>query len=99
MAKTEIFPLELLAVVRLRFTFISSQSKSKSPSRSPRVKTRDCKMAPKKNKLKPNGRSSGSMLGTLNPHFQKGLLVCPKSRRVGRVEDLVANKLKPFFVQ
>ena len=35
-------------------------------------------MAPKKNKLKPNGRSSGSMLGTLNPHFQKGLLVPPQ---------------------
>ena len=46
----------------------------------------------------PNGRNSGSMLGTLNPHFQKGLLVPPKSRRAGRAEDLVASKLKPFFV-
>ena len=47
----------------------------------------------------PNGRNSGSMLGTLNPLFQKGLLVPPKSRRAGRVEDLVASKLKPFFVR
>src|SRR6185295_15948347 len=47
----------------------------------------------------PNGRNSGSMLGTLNPHFQKGLLVPPKSRRAGRVEDPVASKLKPFFVR
>ena len=47
----------------------------------------------------PNGRNSGSMLGTLNPHFQKGLLVPPESRRAGRVEDLVASKLKPFFMQ
>ena len=39
-----------MAAVRLRFTFASSQSKSKSPSRSPRAKTRDCEMAPKKNK-------------------------------------------------
>src|SRR6185437_4335157 len=46
-----------------------------------------------------NGRNSGSMLGTLNPYFQKGLLVPPKSRRAGRVEDLVASKLKPFFVR
>ena len=38
------------------------------------------------------------LLGTLNPHFQEGLLVPPKSRRAGRVEDLVASKLKPFFV-
>jgi len=46
-----------------------------------------------------NGRNSGSMFRTLNPHFQKGLLVPPKSRRAGRVEDLVASKLKPFFVR
>ena len=26
----------------------------------------------------PSGRNSGSMLGTLNPHFQKGLLVPPQ---------------------
>ena len=47
----------------------------------------------------PNGINSSSMLGTLNPHFQKGLLVPPKSRRAGRVEDLVESKLKPFFVR
>src|SRR6185437_14004575 len=47
----------------------------------------------------PNGRNCGSMLRTLNPHFQKGLLVPPKSRRAGQVEDLVASKLKPFFVR
>src|SRR6185436_8127912 len=47
----------------------------------------------------PNGRSSGSILRILNPHFQKGLLVPPKSRRAGRVEDLVASKLKSFFVR
>src|SRR6185312_230291 len=47
----------------------------------------------------PNGRNSSFMLRTLNPHFQKGLLVPPKSRRAGRVEDLVASKLKPFFVR
>ena len=45
-----------------------------------------------------NGKSYGSMLGTLNPHFQKGLLAPPKSKKVGRVTDLVASKLKPFFV-
>ena len=45
----------------------------------------------------PNGRSSGSMLGTLNPRFQKGLLAPPKSKKAGRVKDLVASKLKAFF--
>jgi len=45
-----------------------------------------------------NGKSSGFMLGTLNPRFQKGLLAPPKSKKVGRVKDLVASKLKPFFV-
>jgi hypothetical protein len=39
------------------------------------------------------------MLGTLNPHFQEGLLVPPKSRRAGRVEDLVASKFKPFSMR
>jgi hypothetical protein len=34
------------------FTFASSQSKSKIPSRSPRAKTRDFEMAPRKNKSK-----------------------------------------------
>ena len=36
----------------LDFTFASSQSKSKSPSHSPRAKTRDFEMAPRKNKSK-----------------------------------------------
>ena len=45
-----------------------------------------------------SGRSSGSMLGTLNPHFQKELLASPKSKKAGRVKDLVASKLKSFFV-
>ena len=47
-----VLPFELLAAVKLRFTFATYQSKSKSPSRSPRAKTRDCEMAPKKNKSK-----------------------------------------------
>src|SRR6185312_2538082 len=46
-----------------------------------------------------NGRSSGSMSGTLNLHFQKGLLVPRKSKKAGQVKDLVASKLKPFFVR
>ena len=54
-------PLELLATVRLRFTFASSQSKSKSPSRSPRAKTRDCEMAPKKNKSKIEEKTIANM--------------------------------------
>ena len=45
----------------------------------------------------PNGRNFGSMLETLNPHFQKGLLVPPKSRRAGQVEDLVASKFKAIL--
>src|SRR6185437_16019648 len=49
---SRVLPLELLAAVNLRFTFASSQSKPKSPSRSPRAKTRDFEMAPKKNKSK-----------------------------------------------
>ena len=36
----------------VREVLASSQSKSKSPSRSPRAKTHDCEMAPKKNKSK-----------------------------------------------
>ena len=47
-----VLPFELLAAVKLRFTFASSQSDSKSPSRSPRAKTRDFEMTPKKNKSK-----------------------------------------------
>src|SRR6185312_908179 len=46
----------------------------------------------------PNGRSFGSMLGTLNPRFQKGLLAPPRSKKAGRVKDLVADKLKSFCV-
>jgi len=38
------------------------------------------------------------MLGTLNPRFQKELLVPPKSKKAGQVKDLVASKLKAFFV-
>jgi len=46
------YPFELLAAVKLRFTFTCPQSNSKSPSRSPRARTRDFEMAPKKNKSK-----------------------------------------------
>ena len=46
------YPFECLAAVKLRFTFASFQSDSKSLSRSPRAKTRDFDMAPKKNKSK-----------------------------------------------
>ena len=42
----------------------------------------------------PNGRSSSSMLGTLNLHFQKELLAPPNFKKAGRVKDLVASKLK-----
>ena len=46
----------------------------------------------------PNGRSSSSMLETLNPHFQKELLAPPKSKKTSQVKDLVASKSKSFFV-
>ena len=46
------YHFELLVAVKLRFTFASFQSDSKSLSRSPRAKTRDFEMAPKKNKSK-----------------------------------------------
>ena len=44
------YPLNSWPPSILRFTFASFQSDSKSPSRSPRAKTRDIEMAPKKNK-------------------------------------------------
>ena len=56
-----VLPLEFLAAVKLRFTFASSQSKSKSPSRSPRAKTHDFEMAPKKNKSKVEERTVANM--------------------------------------
>ena len=46
----------------------------------------------------PNGRSSGSMLGTLNLNFQKELLAPPRSKKASREKDLVAGKLKSFCV-
>ena len=45
-------PLNSWPLSNSDFTFASSQSKSKSPSRSPRAKTRDFEMAPRKNKSK-----------------------------------------------
>ena len=45
-----------------------------------------------------NGRNFGFMLGTLNPRRQKGLRAPPKSKKTGRVKDLVASKSKQFFV-
>ena len=47
-----VLSFELLAAVKLKSTFVSSQLDSKSPSRSPRAKTRDFEMAYKKNKSK-----------------------------------------------
>ena len=55
------YPFELLATVKLRFTFATSQSDSKSPSRSPRAKTRDFEMAPKKNKSKIEEKNVANM--------------------------------------
>jgi len=46
------YPLNSWPPSNLDFTFASSQSKSKNPSRSPRAKTRDFEMAPRKNKSK-----------------------------------------------
>ena len=46
------YPLNSWPPSNSDFTFASSQSKSKSPSRSPRAKTRDFEMAPRKNKSK-----------------------------------------------
>ena len=40
-----------------------------------------------------SGRNSGFMSGSLNLHFQKEFLVPPKSKKTGRVMDLVACKL------
>ena len=47
----------------------------------------------------PNGRNSGFMSRILNLRSQKEFLAPPKSKNTGRVEDLVASKLKPFFVR
>ena len=41
----------------------------------------------------PSGKVSGFMSGSLNLHFQKEFLVPPKSKKTGRVMDLVAYKL------
>ena len=46
------YPLNSWPPSILRFTFASFQSGSKSPSRSPRAKTRDFEMSPRKNKSK-----------------------------------------------
>src|SRR6185312_7598482 len=46
------YPLNSWPPSNSYFTFASSQAKSKSPSQSPRAKTRDFEMAPKKNKSK-----------------------------------------------
>ena len=46
----------------------------------------------------PSGKVSGFMSGTLNLHFQKELLVPPKSKQTGQVRDLVANKSSTFFM-
>ena len=70
-----VLPLELLATVKLRFTFVSSQSKSKSPSRSPRVKTRDCEMAPKNNKSKiEEGTIANMSIGWRKSKMSKSLV-------------------------
>jgi len=45
----------------------------------------------------PSGKVSGFMSGTSNPHFQKELLVPPKSKQTGQVQDPVANKSSAFF--
>jgi len=42
----------------------------------------------------PSGRVIGFMSGILKLHFQKEFLVPPKSKKTGRVMDLVAKGIK-----
>ena len=44
-----------------------------------------------------SAKVSSFMSGTSNLHFQKELLVPPKSKQAGRVQDLVANKSNVFL--
>ena len=69
------YHFELLVAVKLRFTFASFQSDSKSLSRSPRAKTRDFEMAPKKIKSKVEEETDANMSTSWRKSKMSELLV------------------------